>query len=132
MIGVEINFSEHPARVLTRLCYPRLYRREDGGVGFRTTARTKPMIVGELVARLREEPELDGDPETLRELLAFERKPGGELSAAGGGHDDLVMALAIAHFLTTLSPGRYRTAPAAAGEIARNFKIEEPQESFWL
>ena len=132
MIGVEINFSEHPARVLTRLCYPRLYRREDGGVGFRTTARTKPMIVGELVARLREEPELDGDPETLRELLAFERKPGGELTAAGGGHDDLVMALAIAHFLTTLSPGRYRTAPAAAGEIARNFKIEEPQESFWL
>ena len=49
---------------------------------------------------MREHPECEVDPTTLREMLTFVKKPNGKKEAVDGMHDDLVMALAIAHHVS--------------------------------
>lgn len=106
LIGVETNYSTYPVKMLSLMGYPRLYVRElpdtyTGGVreafGFETTSRTRPVIIAQLVAAFREHPEsvLDGD--TLGEMLTFQYNGQRRPEAMAGEHDDLVMALAIAH-----------------------------------
>lgn len=111
-IGIEINYSAYPMRLLERTYrYPRLYYREkndhEGGVrrsaGFETTQRTKPLIIANLVSVLREDPLPERDPETLREMLTFTRRASGGMGAVSGKHDDLVMALAIAQYISSSS-----------------------------
>ena len=112
MIGIEINYSAYPMRLLERTYrYPCLYYRErsdrEGGVrrsaGFETTQRTKPMIIANLVCSMREDPLPERDRETLCEMLTFTRHASGGMGAASGKHDDLVMALAIAHYISVSS-----------------------------
>lgn len=110
IIGIEINYSRQPMRVLQRVYkYPNLYYRErvDGlsdtverVCGFETTTKTRPIILEELVKIMREHPECEVDPATLREMLTFVKKPNGKKEAVDGMHDDLVMALAIAHHVS--------------------------------
>ena len=110
IIGIEINYSRQPMRVLQRVYkYPNLYYRErvDGlsdtverVCGFETTSKTRPIILEELVRLMREHPEYEVDPDTLREMLTFVKKPNGKKEAVDGMHDDLVMALAIAHHVS--------------------------------
>lgn len=107
IIGIEINYSRHPMDVLARVySYPHVYYEEridtkSGGVsrmpGFTTTHISKPRIIGSLVQFMRENPTAECDPETLREMLTFVKKENGRTEAVEGMHDDLVMALAIAH-----------------------------------
>ncbi len=110
LIGVETNYSTYPVKMLSLMGYPRLYVRElpdtfSGGVreafGFETTSRTRPVIIAQLVASFREHPEIVSDADTLGEMMTFqynrERRP----EAIPGEHDDLVMALAIAHGIRT-------------------------------
>ncbi|MBE6588829.1 MAG: hypothetical protein E7643_01500 [Ruminococcaceae bacterium] len=113
MIGIEINYSAYPMRLLERTYrYPRLYYRErndreGGGVkrsaGFETTQRTKPLIIANLVSVMREGEIPECDAETLREMLTFTRLSSGGMGAVTGKHDDLVMALAIAHYIAASS-----------------------------
>ena len=66
LIGIEINYSRQPTRILQKKYnYPNLYMRErlDGAsdkpimdYGFETTSRTKPIIIGELVETMRNAP----------------------------------------------------------------------------
>lgn len=110
LIGIEINYSRHPTRVLQKKYgYPNLYMRErlDGAsdsvvmdYGFETTPRTKPIIIGELVELMRNDPFIEEDIPTLKEMTTFVRKENGKLEAIDGCHDDLVMAKAIAHFIS--------------------------------
>lgn len=105
LIGIETNFSRNPIRVLERLSYPNIAMRErvekDGSVekiaGFLTTHATREVILDELIQAFREDPEIECDPHTLKEMTTFVRKPTGRREAMDGAHDDLVMALAIAH-----------------------------------
>ena len=109
-IGVEVNYSYYPTRVIARKYhYPSLYVRERldrvygetvKDYGFETTKKTKPTIIGELVEIMRAHPELECDRETLREMTTFVKKPDGSQEAIEGQHDDLVMALAIAHHIS--------------------------------
>lgn len=108
LIGIETNYSRVPMRRLSDLGYPHLYLRENTSgmadvpeqvLGFETTTRTKPIIIAELITRMREDITLECDPETLEEMTTFVRKENGRTEAIGGCHDDLVMALAIAHFI---------------------------------
>ena len=108
LIGIETNYSRVPMRRLSDLGYPHLYLRENTSgmtdvpervLGFETTTRTKPIIVGELITRMREDIARECDPETLTEMTTFVRKENGRTEAISGCHDDLVMALAIAHFI---------------------------------
>lgn len=102
LLAVEANFSGYPLRELERLGYPNQYvrSREDGGragLGFLTTASTRPVILAGLVEVVREHCGWLNDRETLRELLTFVRSSRGRAEAQAGAHDDCVMALAIAY-----------------------------------
>lgn len=106
LIGVEINYSTYPEKELERLGYPRLYVRErvdtyTGATmqtfGFETTTATRPLIIDNLRSVVRENIELVGDYETLGEMLTFVYDENYKPQAQAGEHDDLVMALAIAH-----------------------------------
>lgn len=107
-IGVEINYSRHPVRVLHDLGYTNMYSQRmytesalspEKRYGFLTTSSTKPIIISNLITVMRERIELETDRQTLMELSSFVRGVGGKTGAAKGSHDDLVMASAIAHYI---------------------------------
>ena len=135
LIGLEINYSRQPMRVLQKKYnYPNLYVRErlDGvsdkpmlDYGFETTSRTKPIIIGELVEFMRNNSWAEVDVPTLKEMTTFVKKDNGKLEALDGCHDDLVMALAIAHFISKKQTNNWITViPNDDDFISRNFHNE--------
>lgn len=108
LVGVETNFSTYPVRELERLRYPRQYVREipddythkrANAYGFRTDQKTRPILISNLIAYVREHPEDIRDKETVYEMLSFVRTEEFRAEAAPGAHDDLVMALGIAYLI---------------------------------
>jgi phage terminase large subunit len=67
--------------------------------GFRTDKVTRPLIIANLVKIVREEASLINDIPTLNEMLTFVRNEKGRAEAQEGKHDDLIMGLAIAHYI---------------------------------
>lgn len=140
LIGVEINYSTHPIRVLRSLGYQNLYKakeskRDDGldssSYGFLTTSITRPIIISNLVSIMRENIFLETDRETLMEMSTFIKRSDGKAAAANGAHDDLVMASAIARFISL----DYRQAPQYFDSendfISKNFsKIPLQEENY--
>lgn len=110
LIGVETNYSRHPVRTLQRFGYTNMFRRQrvdkvtdtvEDVFGFETTVQTKPIIIGELVELMREDPTIEVDVETLKEMTTFVKKDNGKQESIDGSHDDLVMSKAIAHFVAS-------------------------------
>lgn len=108
LLGIETNFSTYPNMELERLRYPRLYVRETvdnythnikQSYGFRTDAKTRPVIISGLISATREDIGIVSDEDTLMEMLTFVRNEDFRPEAELGAHDDCVMALAIAHFI---------------------------------
>lgn len=108
LVGIETNFSTYPVRELERLRYPHQYVRETvdnfthetlSAYGFRTDAKTRPLLVANLVRYVREHPEDVCDRATIGEMLTFVRGEDFRAEAEAGAHDDLVMALGIAHLI---------------------------------
>lgn len=108
LLGVEINYSRHPMRVLRQLGYENLYlsRKMTTGAdvpenyyGFVTSSITRPIIISNLVSVMREDIRLETDRETLKEMTTFIKRDDGKQAATDGAHDDLVMASAIAHYI---------------------------------
>ena len=111
LLGVEINFTPTPMQHLLKLGYSNIYYREVVSTsmineattvpGFQTDHNSREGILDNLVRQLRDDPSCEVDMETLRELTTFIRntKKLGRREAMAGAHDDLVMALAIAHFI---------------------------------
>lgn len=108
LIGIETNFNIYPVYELDRLGYPNQYVRESvddfthepkKSYGFVTTAKTRPLILSELIRIMRDGIELLWDADTLSEMLTFVRRENMRLEAEAGAHDDCVMSLAIAHYI---------------------------------
>lgn len=106
LIGIEANFDSFPLMELQRLGYPRQYVREavdtytgrtEKRFGFKTTSLTRPTVISRLIEVVREHSDTINDRETLEELLTIVRNEKGRIEAPEGGHDDMMMALAIAH-----------------------------------
>lgn len=106
LIGIEANFDSFPIKELQRLEYPSQYVREtqdtytgktEKKYGFRTTSLTRPTILSRLIEVIREHCDTVNDTDTLEELLTIVRNEKGRIEAPEGGHDDLMMGLAIAH-----------------------------------
>lgn len=106
LIGIEANFDSYPIRELQRLNYPSQYAREvqdtytgktEKRFGFKTTSLTRPTILSGLIEVVREHCETIRDRATLEELLTITKNEKGRIEAPIGGHDDLMMGLAIAH-----------------------------------
>lgn len=108
LVGIEANFSIYPIKKLEQLGYKNQYVREQedtytGGIrkafGFKTTAITRPVIIGTLVEAMREGINAVNDRRTLEEMLTFVRNEKLRPQAEEGAHDDCVMALAIAWYI---------------------------------
>lgn len=109
LVGIEANFSTYPIRTLQEKGYPRQYlRKEEDTIthqikmsyGFKTTKLTRPIILANLIAIARENIDKIIDKATLFEMLTFVRNSKGRMEAKEGSHDDLIMALAIAHYVS--------------------------------
>lgn len=109
-IAVENN--NHGILTATRLgkdlVYPNLYfethvdkQTEDETVtfGFRTTVKTKPLIIDKLRQAYREKDIEVNDKTTLRECITYVVTDEGKMEAESGCFDDCVMSLAIANFI---------------------------------
>lgn len=106
LIGIESNFDSFPIMELQRLGYINQYVREaqdtytgktEKRFGFKTTSLTRPTIISRLIEIVREHTETINDKATLEELLTIIRNEKGRIEAPEGGHDDMMMGLAIAH-----------------------------------
>ena len=108
LIGIEANFDSYPIMELQRLGYINQYTREavdtytgktEKRFGFKTTSLTRPTIISRLIEIVREHCDLLNDGATLEELLTIIRNEKGRIEAPQGGHDDMMMGLAIAHHI---------------------------------
>ena len=108
LIGIEANFDSFPLMELQRLGYTNQYVREaidtytgktEKRFGFKTTTLTRPTIISRLIQIVREDVDSINDKDTLDELLTITRNEKGRIEAPEGGHDDQMMALAIAHHI---------------------------------
>ena len=109
-ICVENN--SHGILTCTRLgkdmAYPNFYTevqhdkitdRETVKLGFSTTAKTKPLIIDQLRAAMREgEIELN-DKTTIREMLTYIVTESGAMEAEASCFDDCVISLALANYV---------------------------------
>ncbi len=126
IIGIEVNYSYAPTQHLFYCGYPNLYMREridsltdrmTKRYGFQTNSLTRPVIIAELKQKWHDsEGTIEVDKDTLREMLTFVRNDKGKPEALSGKHDDLVMALAIAHHVSKQGKHTY-TAPEAEVDI---------------
>jgi phage terminase large subunit len=108
LIGIEANFDSYPLKELQRLGYSNQYVRVaqdtytgkmEKRFGFKTTSLTRPTIISRLIEVVREHCETIYDRATLEELLTIIRNEKGRIEAPQGGHDDMMMGLAIAHHI---------------------------------
>lgn len=111
LIGIEVNYSLQPTMYLAeKLNYSNLYVRERldsikktivKAFGFETNSKTRPVIISDLQTIVREDVTVEVDTDTLREMLTFIKNDKGKAEAQIGSHDDLIMALAIAHYISS-------------------------------
>ena len=108
LIGLETNWSTYPVLELERLRYPKQYVRETIddfthkvklSYGFWTGSKTRPVIIATLIKVAAEDLQSICDRATLEEMLTFVRTDDMRPEAEEGAHDDLIMALAIAHYI---------------------------------
>lgn len=116
LIGTETNITGSVMKTLQNCEYPNLYFRtvEDKAthqmlnqLGVKTTVITKPIMIDKYKAIFRENPEVINDYTTLCEMETFivADTPSVKNSltttkAEEGKHDDTVMALAIAYYIS--------------------------------
>jgi hypothetical protein len=109
-ICVENN--SHGILTCTRLgkdmAYPNFYTevqhdkvtdRETVKLGFSTTAKTKPLIIDQLRAVVRESELELNDKVTIREMMTYIVTETGAMQAESGCFDDCVMSLALANYV---------------------------------
>ncbi|AYJ85537.1 hypothetical protein D3Y57_05510 [Sphingomonas paeninsulae] len=107
-IAVESN--NHGILTCTRLgkdlAYPNFYQevvydkiddKETVNLGFRTTSKSKPLVIDQLRASIRDGEMTLNDKTTLKELLTYIVTDTGSMEAESGCHDDCVVALALAN-----------------------------------
>ena len=114
-MGVERN--NHGLTTLTRLRnmnYPNIHAEEDvqrsGGekrthrIGWLTTSRTKPLIIDNLAALLRDKESGIRNRKTVEECQSYVIHENGSYGAQTGGFDDRVMSYAIAQEMAKRMP----------------------------
>jgi hypothetical protein len=83
----------------TEMQIDRLTQQETVKLGFSVNVKTKPLIIDELRASLREEEIALDDETTIRELMTYIVTEEGRMEADAACHDDTVIALALANHI---------------------------------
>lgn len=85
--------------------YPNLYYRAGAGgtagqtAGFHTNVRTKPALIANLVAYIRDRGYIERSDAACNEFMQYESLPDGSYAASRGSHDDILMTRAIALYI---------------------------------
>jgi len=103
-----VENNNHGILTCTRLgkdmAYPNFYQettvdkiteKESITLGFRTTVKTKPLVIDQLRASMRQEEIELNDKLTIREMMTYIVTETGAMEAEQGCHDDTVVALAL-------------------------------------
>ena len=101
--GVVIN-------KLKTLTYPRIYKTKER-YGWLTTGNSKPIMIMDLEEAVRKRQLVIYDKDIIDEMFLYTRNRRGQYMAAEGGHDDLVMALAMAWQVREHAPGAGVVSP---------------------
>lgn len=108
LIGIETNYSTFPQLCLEDLGYTNFYVRQRldkftkkmvDEYGFQTNTKTRPLAIDGLKDVVKGALETIYDYDTLGEMLTFVYDENWRPQAEENEHDDLVMSLAIAHFI---------------------------------
>lgn len=109
LIGIETNYSTYPTVKLAEMNYPKLYIRDknpddyreklETKIGVNTNKSTRPHMLAILQTVVLELIEDIEDKDTLDEMINFIVNEKGKAEAQEGCHDDLVMGMAIAHYI---------------------------------
>lgn len=96
--------------------YHRIYKHDDGRLGFPTTGETRPVIWGELHRDIIDGVATTPDADTIGECITLVRDKDGKPRArgkgsSGGATDDLFVSWAIARHVRVLKP-----IPKSAGQ----------------
>lgn len=108
-LAVENNsFGHVTTTALHDLAYPNLFTELRTGtfegdiptetLGFRSTSKTKPLIIGRLIGALSDRSIVVNDEQTIDELFTYVITEAQKMTAQPGRYDDCVMALAIAAY----------------------------------
>lgn len=122
LIAAEVNFSTYLVRKLSEWGYPHQYVREvvdeytgrlKRAFGYRTDAKTRPLMIANFVDLCSAGIDIISDRATLEEMQTFIRNGDFRPEADAGAHDDCVMAYAIAVMARSqaLSPEAAPSAP---------------------
>jgi len=107
---IIVENNSHGILTCTRLAkdfnYPNFYTevqvdkvtdRETVKLGFTTTSKTKPLVIDQLRASMREDELELNDKTTIREMLTYIVTESGSMEAEPSCFDDTVMSLALAN-----------------------------------
>ena len=107
-----VENNNHGILTCTRLgkdmAYPNFYQettvdkiteKESITLGFRTTVKTKPLVIDQLRASMRQEEIELNDKLTIREMMTYIVTETGAMEAEQGCHDDTVVALALVNHI---------------------------------
>lgn len=108
LVGIEMNYSTYPQLKLEEYGYRNFYVRTVldkytkepmESFGFMTSKKSRPAAIDGLKDVAKYDLDLIHDYDTLGEMLVFIYNEDFRPEAESGEHDDLVMSLAIAHFI---------------------------------
>ena len=96
--AVDLRDKQYPNLYLDRTEGTVELDRDTIQIGFFTSEKTKPLIIDLLRAADRERQIEITDEQTLTEMLSYVVSESGRMEAEGSGHDDCVIALALANY----------------------------------
>jgi hypothetical protein len=83
----------------TEVVYDKLSDKETIKLGFHTNVKTKPLVIDQLRAAIRDNEIELNDKVTIRELMTYIVNENGAMEAEAGCHDDCVMSLALVNHI---------------------------------
>jgi hypothetical protein len=107
-LSVIAQMAHSYSNLYTRTVTDRLTSTISDRIGFHTNRRTKPVLINNLIAAVRDGSYVERDSEACDEFATYEQKSNGSYAAKLGKHDDILMTRALAlHIIATTSPTTY-------------------------
>ena len=111
-LSVLARIADMYSNVYTRQVEDDLRGTTSTRIGFHTNRQTKPLVISELIRRVRELSYIERDTRACDELATYTQPPRGSYEARPGCHDDILMTRAIALYVAArhLTPVRASTS----------------------
>jgi hypothetical protein len=95
VLAKELHYPD----IYTQVQHDKVADKDTVTLGFMTNVKTKPLVIDELRASLREGEIVLYDETTLNEMKTYIVTESGRMEAEAGCHDDCVMSLALVNYV---------------------------------